>query len=157
MASDLFGSLGGIVKGLSSFMPQDDPGMQEFTAKSEVSDLRRQESEALAEIGRMAVAEQGADAFGEVGNRLKLIQSNLSVAEGKLASVQQAAQEAEAAAKAAADALRCPSCGWDNVEGTRFCQECGSPLGAAPKAHCTSCGAELAAGTRFCGACGARQ
>ena len=157
MAGDLFGSLGGLVKGLSSFMPQDDPSVQTFTAQSDVSNLRKQEAEALAEIGRMAVAERGADAFGEVGNRLKLVQANLASAESKLAAMQQQQQEAEQAAKAAAAALRCPSCGWDNAEGTRFCQECGTPLGAAQKAHCTSCGAELAAGTRFCGACGARQ
>ncbi|MBQ9953826.1 MAG: zinc ribbon domain-containing protein [Eggerthellaceae bacterium] len=157
MASDLFGSLGGIVKGLSSFMPQDDPGVQAFAAQSNVSDLRKQEAEALAEIGRMAVAERGADAFGEVGMRLKLVQANLATAEGKLSAMQQKAQEAEQAAAAAAAARRCPSCGWDNPEGTKFCQECGSPVGKAAASFCSSCGVELASGTRFCGSCGARQ
>lgn len=157
MANDLFGGLGGLVKGLSSLVPQDDPGMQAFTAKTDVSSLRSQETEALAEIGRMAVQERGAEAFGEVGNRLLLIRSNLSAAENKLNVMQQQAEEAERAKQAAAAALRCSSCGWDNPEGTKFCQECGTPLGAAAKSFCVSCGAELAPGTRFCGSCGARQ
>ncbi len=50
--------------------------------------------------------------------------------------------------------LSCPKCGAKN-EGTKFCGECGEPLGK--KAFCTGCGAKLAPGTKFCGECGARQ
>ena len=157
MASDLFGALGGLAKGLSSFMPQDDPGMAQFTAQSDVSSLRKQESEIYAEIGKNVVAQQGPDAFGELGAKLKLVQMNLASAEGRLSAMQQKAKEAEAAAEAARAALRCPSCGWDNPEGTKFCQECGSQLGTPRGSFCVSCGMELAAGTRFCGGCGARQ
>ena len=28
MANDLFGNLGGLMRGLSGFMPQDDPGVK---------------------------------------------------------------------------------------------------------------------------------
>lgn len=157
MASDLFGGLGGLVKGLSTLMPQDDPGVQAFAAQSEVGNLRRQESEIYAEIGKAAVASQGADAFGELGAKLKLVQMNLASAEGKLNVMKQQAEEAERQEQARLDALRCPSCGWDNPEGTKFCQECGSSLAANKPSFCGSCGVELAPGTRFCGACGARQ
>ena len=54
-------------------------------------------------------------------------------------------------------ACTCPSCGHENPEGVKFCQECGTKLGGSAKKHCTSCGAELTPGTRFCGECGARQ
>ncbi len=157
MASDLFGGLGGLVKGLSSLVPQDDPGIQTFTAQSEVSGLRKQESEIYAEIGKAVVAQQGADAFGELGAKLKLVQMNLASAEGKLNAAKQQAEEAERQAAAAAAALRCPSCGYDNPENTKFCQECGTPMGPKAPSFCSSCGVELAPNTRFCGSCGARQ
>ena len=151
------GNLGGLVKGLASFMPQDDPAIQAFTAQSDVADLRKQETETLAEIGRAAVAERGVDAFGEAGARLKLVQANLAAAEGKLGAAQQQAEEAQRQAQMAAAAARCPSCGFENPDNTKFCQECGMALGAASAAACTSCGTPLTPGSRFCGECGARQ
>jgi len=47
--------------------------------------------------------------------------------------------------------MRCPQCQFVNLEGARFCQQCGVPLAIA----CASCAAELPAGARFCVACGA--
>jgi hypothetical protein len=58
---DLFGSLsgglgglGGLVKGLSGIMPQDDPAVKLLNAQTGLADLRKQEAEILAEIGRQA-------------------------------------------------------------------------------------------------------
>jgi adenylate cyclase len=48
------------------------------------------------------------------------------------------------------DAMKCPSCGFDNPEGFVFCGSCGATLGRA----CPSCGAENPEGFRFCGTCG---
>ena len=48
-------------------------------------------------------------------------------------------------------AIACPSCGTDQVDGARFCHECGSALGPPP---CPSCGEAVVAGAKFCGACG---
>ncbi|MDR1765865.1 MAG: zinc ribbon domain-containing protein [Lachnospiraceae bacterium] len=64
----------------------------------------------------------------------------------------------------------CPSCGKENVPGTKFCNECGFNLEeaaaraaadvaeapqAAPEAQvCPECGATVQAGMKFCGACG---
>ena len=53
MANDLFGNLGnlgGIVKGLSSFMPQDDPAVKMINAQTQVSDLKKQEADIYVEI-----------------------------------------------------------------------------------------------------------
>src|SRR5713226_9200948 len=44
----------------------------------------------------------------------------------------------------------CPSCGCENREGAKFCNECGAPLAR----RCASCGIENPSGARFCSACG---
>lgn len=161
MGNDLLGglgsSLGGLMKGLSGFMPQDDPAVKLMNAQTEVGDLKKQEEALYAEIGRQAVQAYGPDSFGDTANKLKLVQSNLHSAQAKLdatKSEQEAKAQAEKAEKAA---CTCPDCGHENPEGTKFCQECGAKLGASGNSHCTSCGAQLAPGTRFCGECGARQ
>lgn len=150
MANDVFSGLGGLMKGLSGFMPQDDPDVQIMKLQSDVSDLKQQEQEIFAQIGRQALASQGAAAFGELADRLKLVQVNLTAAEQKVRALQ-------ATKEAKQNAFTCPSCGHENPDGTKFCQECGARLGAGAKAICKSCGAELTSGTRFCGECGARQ
>ncbi|MDQ1601916.1 MAG: hypothetical protein QOD68_3390, partial [Actinomycetota bacterium] len=46
---------------------------------------------------------------------------------------------------------QCATCGTTNVEGSRFCVECGAALSQT----CTSCGQPIQAGFKFCGQCGA--
>ncbi len=150
MANDLFGGLGGLVKGLSGFMPQDDPNVKIMNAQTQVSELQEQEAQIYIEIGRKTVAQQGLDAFPEYSDKLRLIQSNLVEAQSQLQTAQQEKQQVDEAAKAD----QCPSCGLTNPEGTNFCQSCGSKLGAIV---CVSCGASLEPGTHFCGSCGTSQ
>lgn len=151
--SDLFGGFGGLMKGLSGFMPQDDPDLKLMTAQSELSALQQQETETYAQIGRQALA-QGAGRFPDLENKLRLIQENVSEAQKRLTCAQ-AEKNAKDIARQAQDAARtCPQCGDYNPEGTKFCQECGAKLGAA---KCNRCGAPLSPGIRFCGECGAKQ
>ena len=46
--------------------------------------------------------------------------------------------------------MRCPSCGFDNPEGLKFCNECGTSF----KRRCAQCGFENAPQAKFCGECG---
>jgi len=46
--------------------------------------------------------------------------------------------------------MRCASCGFENPEGLKFCNECGTSL----KRRCTQCGFENAPQAKFCGECG---
>src|SRR5437899_3153767 len=46
--------------------------------------------------------------------------------------------------------MRCPSCGFDNPEGMKFCGECGTPF----KNRCPQCGFENLPRFKFCGECG---
>lgn len=151
--SDLFGGLSGLMKGLSGFMPQDDPNVKIMNAQTEINELKKKETEIYAEIGRQVLAER-AGRFPELENKLQLIKMNLLEAERRLKSAQEEKESIEAAKKAEEKALTCPSCGTYNPEGVKFCQECGSKLGAL---KCSGCGAELTYGTRFCGECGKKQ
>lgn len=45
----------------------------------------------------------------------------------------------------------CPHCGKEIPTGTKFCGECGKPLG---KTKCPACGTENEPGMKFCGNCG---
>jgi hypothetical protein len=47
--------------------------------------------------------------------------------------------------------MRCPSCGFDNPEGLKFCSECCTPL----TAPCPTCGFANPPQFKFCGDCGA--
>src|SRR5207245_2015710 len=46
--------------------------------------------------------------------------------------------------------MRCPSCGFENPEGMKFCGQCASSL--SPR--CPQCGFENPPGFAFCGQCG---
>ena len=161
MANDLFGglgnlggALGGLMSGLakSGLAPADDPAVMMINAQSEVAELQKQEAEILIEIGRAAYEQNPS--MWQQSEKLTLIRTNLAAAEDKMNNIK-AEQEAAKQAKEAEDAVgRCHSCGHHNPEGMRFCQECGSKLGAS---FCVSCGEELKPGIRFCGACGAQQ
>lgn len=45
--------------------------------------------------------------------------------------------------------MRCPSCGFENLEGMKFCGKCASPLSS----RCPQCGFENPPGYVFCGQC----
>jgi len=47
--------------------------------------------------------------------------------------------------------MTCPSCHHDNLDGRKFCVECGGKLALS----CAACGAPHAIGEKFCGECGA--
>ncbi len=50
--------------------------------------------------------------------------------------------------------ITCLSCGTNQVDGARFCHECGS---AVSPPVCGSCGESIVPGAKFCSACGATQ
>lgn len=147
------GGLGGLMKGLSGFMPQDDPDVKLMTAQSDLSDLQKQETELYAKIGREALAKSSGQ-YPELESKLRLVQENLTEAETRLKRAQSEKDAMEAAKRAEDEACTCLSCGTVNPDGTKFCQECGAKLGAV---HCRKCGAALTPGTRFCGECGVKQ
>jgi DNA repair exonuclease SbcCD ATPase subunit len=153
MSNDLFGGLGGLMKGLSGFMPQDDPDVKLMKTQSELNELQNQETELYAEIGRQSLLRSSGQ-FPELENRLKLIQANLKEMQSRLEVIQEEKKKKEQEAQQVEEQCTCPACGYRNSEGVKFCQECGVKLGTS---NCKKCGAAIAAGIRFCGECGAKQ
>ena len=150
----LGGVLGGLAKGFSGLMPQDDPEVRLMTLQGEVSDLQSQEMSIYGQIGKLALS-KGSGQFPELENKLKLVQENLSDAQTKLKQAQEEKDAQERANRAEEEKSTCPNCGVRNPDGVKFCQECGAKLGSS-KLFCTNCGAEQPAGTRFCGECGTK-
>ena len=151
--NDLFGGLSGLMKGLSGFMPQDDPDVKLMAAQAELNDLQKQETDLYVQIGKRAL-KQESGRFPELENMLQLVQTNMAQAAQKLKDAQAEKDAKEASRRAEEQAHTCPSCGNVNPDGVKFCQECGTKLGAV---KCTKCGVPLAPGTRFCGEFGAKQ
>jgi DNA-directed RNA polymerase subunit M/transcription elongation factor TFIIS len=144
----------------------EGPSAGILSAQKEISDLKKQEETLFVEVGRQAFA-ANPDGYAQ-SDELKRIQSNIRDSEEKLEALQREAEEAQRAAEEArrakeeADAAtRCPSCGSQNPEGTKFCQECGTKLGAPAEeagsaTRCPSCGNQNPEGTKFCQECGTK-
>lgn len=61
MANDLFGGLGGLMKGLSGLTPQYDPNVKVLNATTKLSDLQKEETEVYVAIGRRIAEDRSAD------------------------------------------------------------------------------------------------
>lgn len=158
----------GLVKGLSGFLPQDDPDVKILNAQADLRTFPDKEKEIYARLGRAVYEADGAESHPEIKAQLEaLLQSRKEVEE----RLQAAKLEKEARDKAAAEekarreaeeqARSCPNCGSYNPEGTNFCQECGTRLAQPVQQEvankfCPNCGAAIAPGHRFCSGCGTK-
>jgi hypothetical protein len=145
MTNDIFG---GLLKGISSFMPQDDPNTKLFQLQSELNDLQQQETQAYAAIGKKVFNNVSSDPeFSDLVLEIQTLQRRTAQIQSQLKAIQ---EEKEALEKKA-QALRCPECGTENPEGVKFCGECGAKMGSSA---CSNCGTVNPPNTRFCGECG---
>ncbi len=152
MSNDLFG---GLMKGISAFVPKDDPNMKVFQSQSEMNDLQSREAELYAEIGKKAypsICEKPE--YNDLVTELKFTQKKMTAAQEELQMAQNTKTEQEKKNQELLQSRTCPNCGTLNPEGIKFCQECGAQLNLSGKVVCPGCGAEFSPGTKFCGECG---
>ena len=90
MANDLFGGLGGLMKGLS--------------------DLQKEETEVYAAIGRRIAEDRSAD-ISDLTAKLQRLAAETAEAQSALKESRSALERSEAEEKAKRDSLTCPGCG----------------------------------------------
>ena len=153
------GFLDGLVKGLASIAPQDDPEVKMFNAQNELKGIAEKGDAVYTQLGKKVYAEGGKETYPDTGVQLEALAAQRAEIQNKITQLE---EEKAAREKAAAEEGRtCPNCGTVNGEGCKFCCNCGTKLPEhfeqPKKRFCTSCGAEIADGMRFCSACGAKQ
>lgn len=155
MSNDLFG---GLMKGLGSFMPKDDPNVKLFQSQSEMNELQNREQELYAEIGKKALpALQDQSEYADLITELNFTQKKLKTVQEELQAARNIKSEQEQKEQDQLKSRTCPNCDTLNPEGVKFCQECGARLNLSTKVRCKGCGAEFPVGTRFCGECGGQM
>ena len=154
MSNDIFG---GIMKGLGSFMPQDDPNVKLFQSQTEISELQNKEQELYAKIGSMLLPEvKDREEYRDIVEELSYIQKRLKAAQEEMKAAQNIKSEQDQREQENLQSRTCANCDTVNPEGVKFCQECGARLNQLSRMKCPGCGAEFPAGTRFCGECGTK-
>ena len=121
------GILEGIVKGISGFMPQDDPDVRIFKAQNELKDIMEKIEAAYARLGRQVYEADGAELYPELKAELERLSLEKSAAteRGRRAKDEKAAVERAATE----DAARvCPNCGTAIALENHFCGSCGTKV-----------------------------
>ena len=70
------GILDGIVRGIASLAPQDDPDVKIFNAQNELKDITEKEEKIFATLGRKVYAEGGREAYPEAAVQLDALAAN---------------------------------------------------------------------------------
>jgi len=160
MADNIFNSLnglGGLMKGFSSFMPQEDPETKVYQAMSELNELQQNEIQLYAEIGKkvyLSISNQPD--YSDMVNELEQNQLKQAKVQEKLKAAEQEKNEQQKAKEEQLEARTCPQCLNVNPEDVKFCQECGAKLGQTSQSVCPKCGVKNPPQTRFCGECGTK-
>ena len=121
----------GLVKGLSGFLPQDDPDVKILNAQTELKDLTEKEEKIYARLGRQVYASGNSESYPETKAELDLLTANRKAAESRLqaAKAEKEAREQAAAASTSESTQRfCSNCGTELAPGTRFCSSCGTKV-----------------------------
>ena len=151
--SDLLNDgLDNLLKGLSSLFPKDDPTMKFLTARGTVVELKKKIDALYAEIGRMALARDGDEAYGDTAVQLRELIEKMEEAQA-IIDAAKGQNKGPSFKDMMEKAQTCPQCGNECPANSKFCNNCGAKLGPV---DCPECGFTNPPGTRFCGQCGTK-
>jgi ribosomal protein L40E len=148
---DLFTeSIDSLIKGLTSIIPGDDPTIKFMRARAALAEYKKQADKLYAEIGEMALARDGDEAYGKTAETLRELLTKIDEAQA-IIDAAKGARKDDPHFSDMVHETECPSCGHTNPAEAKFCIECGAKLGPVT---CPSCGHINPPGTKFCGQCG---
>ena len=85
----------GLIKGVSGFLPQDDPDVKILTAQAELREFSEKEEKIFARLGRAVYDTDGGESHPEIKTELEVLFNNRYAAEERL----QAARDEKYCAK----------------------------------------------------------
>lgn len=96
--------------------------------ESDISQLEKQEANIYAQIGKMAVENDGAEKYGDLGTKLLDLQKNRAAKNAELAELKPEEQNSGYASPSEDKDGFCQACGTKYTAGTKFCSSCGAKL-----------------------------
>lgn len=108
--------LGDLKKGLNKSVEDLNKSVKTLETQSKINNLKKEADTVYAEIGKRAVAENGSEKYGELGDKLEKILADIRTEEEKLPP--EAAVDEKKTKK-------CPGCSAENPPDARFCSCCG--------------------------------
>ena len=115
----------GLIKGVSGFLPQDDPDVKILTAQAELREFSEKEEKIFARLGRAVYDTDGGESHPEIKTELEVLFNNRYAAEERLQAardekiLREKAEAEERARREAEEAAHsCPNCGSYNSPGT---------------------------------------
>lgn len=107
--------LGDLKNGLKKSVEDLNKSVKTLETQSKINTLNKEADAVYAEIGKRAVAENGAEKYGELGDKLRTILADVKTEEEKLPA---------GAVKEKRKAKICPGYSTENPENARFCSCC---------------------------------
>ena len=74
----------GLIKGVSGFLPQDDPDVKILTAQAELREFSEKEEKIFARLGRAVYDTDGGESHPEIKTELEVLFNNRYAAEERL-------------------------------------------------------------------------
>jgi len=156
-AQDDFGNVGIALKTLylNSISPTEETAkaIDERAAMGAIGNMQAYiQFKAARAMGDAATA--GGEAGSLTGAGVGL-GAGVGVGAAMAGAIAEAMKGGKSEQPAAAATVTCPNCGTANPAGAKFCNNCGTKLGAAT-VKCSKCGHENPAGAKFCSNCGTK-
>lgn len=132
-----------------------------FSAKELLKDIANNPNAggAAAMGAGIGVGAASAGVFGNLASQLFSPMSGNQTQQNQNQNANQGQRTSRFAPKTATQqssnkTIKCPECGNELPEGSKFCMNCGAKI---EEAKCKNCGAKLAQNAKFCPECGARK